>query len=140
MSDHVQMVKAVVEIYKTGNQLVKGVGSLYHKIFHGGMEKYGSVIVKDKNDRVWKIKVRWKGNRGHYLKFKDWPKKIKEEAFRAGTTACFQYPDEYRELLQEEWEAFALFADGNSEWAGRPDPKLREVCRAILHRLIYGVK
>lgn len=55
----------------------------YNQVLYGGKEKYGkSVYIEDRNEKVWKIKVRWRGDRGHYLKVKRYPKHSKDEKFR----------------------------------------------------------
>ena len=96
--------------------------------------EFGSVIMQASNGKGWKIKVRWKSSRGHYLKIK--PRNHEAEKIRAGTTAYITKPGKYRKILQEEWEAFARFADGRSKWAGLADPELREICQMILNRLV----
>ena len=102
----------------------------------GGKGKYGSVLMENKAGKCWKIRVRTKEKRGNYLKII--PKNHGADKFRAGSIAYMQKPEKYKRILQEEWEAFAVFADGKANWAGLPDPELRDICRTILNKLIYN--
>lgn len=111
------------------------VEKIVNGLSNGGKEEFGSVIMEDSNGKGWKIKVRWKGKRGHYLKIK--PRDHEAEKIHAGPTAYIDKPHKYKKILQEEWEAFAQFADGRSKWADLPDPELRNICQTILNRLIH---
>ena len=137
----------MVAMYESGKKVInvatggiKEARKLLDKILHGGREKYGSVLMEDKKGKGWKIRIRWKGSKGYYLKIKPkgQPEGQEMAKFRAGSSAYIEYPDEYKKILQEDWQCFALFAAGKSNWAGAPDPDLRGVCQDILNRLIYG--
>lgn len=115
----------------------KHIRKLWHDIAHGGKMDFGTIQLVDMNGVGWKIKVRWRGDRQHYLKLKtvDHQQKIK---FRAGTTKHIEKPWKYKALALEEWRVFAV--------AGIDDDELenltlkfecKEACRELLNELVY---
>jgi hypothetical protein len=128
-------IAAVVAAYKGSRKLVKVGQKVWSTVRHRGKKKCGSVILADDQGRGWKVRVRWTGNRGHYLKIA--AKGHDAEEIRAGTIRYFDKPEKYERLAQAEWDAFAVLADGESDWAGREDdPELTAACTAVLTRLV----
>lgn len=115
---------------------IKNLKTLYDNIFRGGRETIGSLEIEDEKGCAWKVKVKWSGDRGYYLKFKQ--RTGGADEFKASPTRYMKKPDRYKRMSQEEWELLACFTDGKERYAGITDPVVRVPALAVINDLIYG--
>ena len=131
-----QTAETILAAPKVIEGVIGSFENSYHSLLHGGKKEYGSVYLRDSRGVAWKVKVRWRGDRGHYLKFKP-VNKGESEKFRAAVgRKHFEKPWKYRELAPDEWKVFALCTMGDANWNGLPsdiDPST--LCREILDDL-----
>ena len=121
------------KVIQPGKRTLKFGKDFYDKIAHDGKDKVGSILLRDHQMRLWKVRVRRKGHRERYLKFD--PKNHDAHEFRA--SADSYKPDGYQSISEPEWMVFALFAEGDSDWEGRvEDTDLHATVKAVLNRLV----
>lgn len=112
----------IVVLFKTG----EAAFDLWNEVWHGGKDYMDSVILQDSSSRLWKIKVRFTGYRGRYLKIRlmsDNSRKLRASAdgYKQGKYLC---------VKPNEWQVFACLAEG------RYNSELHEWAQSILSRLV----
>ncbi|OPL19066.1 MAG: hypothetical protein AVO35_12730 [Candidatus Aegiribacteria sp. MLS_C] len=138
------MVTAALTAIKSGKVVIEeasgavmNLKTLYDNIVRGGRETIGSLEIEDENGCGWKVKVKWSGDRGYYVKFKQLSG---DDKFKASPTRFLVQPERYKKMSQDEWELLASFTDGKERYAGITDPVVRTPALAVINDLIYGRK
>ena len=121
-------------LFKTNNELKKA----WDDIVHGGKEKYGSLYLKDQKGVAWKVKVRWRGDRRHYIKLETIHEEPEQEFRAAVGKKHIKEPWRYKELAPEEWKVLAITATGEEEWNNLLlGSEYTEACTEVLNKLVY---
>jgi hypothetical protein len=130
--DYVLLVRSGEKAFQAGRKTLKWGRGFYEEIAHNGKDKVGSVLLRDHQMRLWKVRVRRTGHRERYLKFD--PENHDAQKFRA--SADSDKPHGYQSISEAEWMVFALFAEGGSDWEGRvEDADLHASVKTVLDRL-----
>jgi hypothetical protein len=58
----------IFDIFKSGKEFARDFDNIFNKFLHDGKEYFGEVLIQDNAGYLWKIRVRWTGDRGRYLK------------------------------------------------------------------------
>ncbi|NJR61832.1 MAG: hypothetical protein HC769_25195 [Cyanobacteria bacterium CRU_2_1] len=123
----------IVKLYETGEKVYQTSQTLLERILHDGKDRVGSVLMRDKNHRLWQVRVRITGKRGRYIVISSEMNKSIE--IRASVDGY--KPEKYLKITLEEWNAFALFAGEETNGKGRvQDQELYTCVQAILERLV----
>lgn len=125
---------------KTDEELIcEGIGDILTTIIQSDDKiEYGEAYLEDKKGIKWEIKVRWNGDRKHYLKLKPIHKSSAEKFRAAVGKKYFEKPWKYKELATEEWRLLALYVKGEEELSNLPlGSEVKAICTEILNDLVY---
>jgi hypothetical protein len=119
-----------IEAFKLAKKVAKTTRVIWWELRHDGKEKYGSVTIDDGNGGTWKIRVRWTGNRGNYLKIdsKD------NHAIKYLVSAEGYRPEKYLQITEAQWEPFLRLAKGEDS------PGLMEAMSPVLDHILQEIE
>lgn len=128
--DPLTTVKTGMAIFQVVVEIGTGARELWWTFRHDGKEKYGSVVLNDGMGGGMKIRVRWTGNRGHYLKVDS----TANDAIKYLVSADGHRPDKYLQITEGQWELFLRLARGEES------PDLTEAVRPVLAQIIREIE
>ena len=99
-----------MEFYKIAKEVAKTTRTIWWELRHDGKERIGSFDIYDGHGGTWKVRVRWTGNRGHYLKVDS----RDDEAIKYLVSAEGYRPEKYLQITEEEWALFLPLAKGKA--------------------------
>ncbi|MBH8551694.1 hypothetical protein I8751_04745 [Nostocaceae cyanobacterium CENA357] len=100
------------DFYKLAKEVALDTHALLNRVRHDGKDYLGEVFVQDSYGCLWKIKVRYTGNRKRYLKISS--QSGKSRHIRA--SADNHKPGEYLQIAPNEWESFYRLANNEQQF------------------------
>lgn len=130
-----EMISGVSLLKETVEKAVSVSFLVHDEIVHGGKNSYGEVKVKDKQNRLWKIKIRKTGNRGRYLKCRV----IGDSSIKFRASADSYKPTKYIQIEPAEWDIFLCLSQekNNSDLKDKSENLVNKMIRkkSILERV-----
>ncbi len=98
------------DLYKLAKVALKA-HTVLEDVVYNGKEYLGEVFIQDSYGCLWKVKVRYTGNRKRYLKISS-----QSSASRKIRASADNYkPGEYLHMTPKEWENFYRLANNDQE-------------------------